>query len=118
MQLPDRIDTETELEETLAQPSDRDLEFIARLDGDILIVGAGGKMGPSLARRVQRALERTGSRHHIFAASRFSSAAARAGLEADGIQTRACDLLDPAQIAALPRSPNVLFLAGRKFGPL
>jgi len=118
MTLPERIGTETELEETLAQPSDADLECVARLKGDVLILGAGGKMGPSLARRVHRALARTGSRGRVFAASRFSSSVVRAALEAEGIQTLACDLLDSARIAALPRSPYVLFLAGRKFGTL
>lgn len=112
------INTEIELEEALAQPTDADLECVARLQGDVLILGAGGKMGPSLARRVQRAVTRTGSRSRVMAASRFSSAAVRAGLEADGIQTFVCDLLDPSNIAALPDCPNVLFLAGRKFGTL
>jgi len=118
MSLPDRIENEAALEDALARPSDRDLEFADRLDGDVLIVGAGGKMGPSLARRVRRALQRTGNRHRVIAASRFSSDSARAGLDADGIETLACDLLDPARIAALPQCPNVLFLAGRKFGTL
>ena len=118
MNLPALIRSEAELEETLARPSDADIEFARRLDGDVLIVGAGGKMGPSLARRVQRALARGGRPHRVMAASRFSSPDVRGRLEADDIQTVACDLLDPAQIAALPRAPNVLFLAGRKFGTL
>ena len=116
MPFPDLIEDERQLEELLAEPSEADVEAAARLGGDVLILGAGGKMGPSLARRLHRALARTGSRHHVWAASRFSSAAARAALDADGIRTVACDLLDAAQIAALPRCPNVLFLAGRKFG--
>ena len=118
MELPTRIATEEELEEVLARPSDADVEFARRLDGDVLIVGAGGKMGPSLARRVHRALARVGSRRRVMAASRFSSAEARGRLEAEDIQTLACDLLEPAQIAALPHAQNVLFLAGRKFGTL
>ena len=118
MKLPDRIDTETELDDALAAPSDADLECVARLNGDVLILGAGGKMGPSLTRRVHRALTRTGSPSRVVAASRFSSAAARASLDAEGIQTLACDLLDPVRISALPRCPYVLFLAGRKFGTL
>jgi len=116
MKLPDRISTEAELEQALAEPSEADLECVARLKGDVLILGAGGKMGPSLARRVHRALSRTGSSARVIAVSRFSTAAARASLDAEGIQTRACDLLDAAQIAALPQWPYVLFLAGRKFG--
>jgi nucleoside-diphosphate-sugar epimerase len=116
MTLPERISTEADLEETLAHPSQADLECVARLEGDILVLGAGGKMGPSLARRVRRAAVQTGSRGKILAASRFSAADVRAGLEAEGITTLACDLLDPGAIAALPLCPNVLFLAGRKFG--
>ena len=118
MTLPARIETEAALEDILARPSEPDLEFAERVDGDVLIVGAGGKMGPSLARRIRRALQRTGNRHRVIAASRFSSAPARASLDRDGIETQACDLLDPHQIAALPHCPNVLFLAGRKFGTL
>jgi dTDP-4-dehydrorhamnose reductase len=112
------INTEAELEDALAEPSDADIECVARLDGDVLIVGAGGKMGPSMARRVHRALARAGSRRRVIAASRFSSPSARTTLEAEGIETRVCDLLDHAGIAALPRCPFVLFLAGRKFGTL
>jgi len=75
-------------------------------------------MGPSLARRVHRAALRAGNRNRVLAASRFSTPAVRDALEADDIKTIACDLLDPGQIAALPRAENVLFLAGRKFGTL
>jgi nucleoside-diphosphate-sugar epimerase len=118
MKLPERINSETELEHILAEPSDADLACISRLSGDVLILGASGKMGPSLARRIQRAINRTGSANRLIAASRFSSSDARARLDAGGIATIACDLLDPRQIAALPRCEYVLFLAGRKFGTL
>jgi nucleoside-diphosphate-sugar epimerase len=114
--LPDRILTEAELERTLADPSPADVACAARLAGDVLIVGAGGKMGPSLARRIRLALDRAGSPHRVRAASRFSSPDVRAALAADGIETVACDLLDDRQVAALPDAPYVLFLAGRKFG--
>jgi dTDP-4-dehydrorhamnose reductase len=116
MNLPAQIRDETELEDVLARPSDADVAFARRLDGDVLIVGAGGKMGPSLARRVHRALTRTGSPYRVMAASRFSSPGERGRLEAEDIQTFACNLLEPAQIATLPHAPNVLYLAGRKFG--
>jgi hypothetical protein len=118
MTLPEQIETESQLEDTLAEPTAADLECVARLGGDVLILGAGGKMGPSLARRVHRALVRSGTRGRVVAASRFSSPALRAALDADGIETIACDLLDARSIAALPRCPSVLFLAGRKFGTL
>jgi len=89
---------------------------VARLEPDILILGAGGKMGPSLARRVRRAAERAGNGSRVLAVSRFSSREARESLEADGIPTLACDFTSPPAISGLPRFPNVMFLAGRKFG--
>ena len=114
--LPPHLDSEAELDAFLAEPSAADLACCARLRGDVLVLGAGGKMGPSLARRLHRAMKGAGSSHRTIAASRFASAAARDALEADGIQTVVCDLLDPAQVATLPPAPLVLFLAGRKFG--
>lgn len=118
MRLPERINSDGELEDILAEPSESDLECVSRLRGDVLILGASGKMGPSLARRIHRAVNRTGSASRVMAASRFSSPNVRASLDAEGIPTMACDLLDPRQIAALPRCEYVLFLAGRKFGTL
>src|SRR5687767_14019805 len=116
MPLPARITTESVLADTIAEPSQADVDCVPRQNADVLVLAAAGKMGPSLARRVHRAMTRAGGRHKVVAVSRFSSPAVRAALEADGIATVACDLLDASQIAALPRIPNVLFLAGRKFG--
>ncbi len=116
MTLPARIDTESQLESALAQPSPADVDCVSRLEGDVLILGAGGKMGPSLSRRVRQAMRESGSRSRVWAASRFSSGAVRADLERSGVDTIACDLLDRAHITSLPDAPHVLFLAGRKFG--
>lgn len=116
MTLPDRIASESELEDLLAQPTDEDVAAVARLEPDILILGAGGKMGPSLARRVQRAAALAGTGSRVVAVSRFSSNDSQAQLEADGVATLACDFLSAPAISGLPRFPNVLFLAGRKFG--
>ncbi len=116
MGLLERVSTENELEDRLALPSDEDILCCRRLDADILILGAGGKMGPSLVRRVVRAMAAAGIRRRVFAASRFSSASARRELDEAGATTIAIDLLDPSSVDALPDSPCVLFLAGRKFG--
>ncbi len=116
MEPPARIESERQLEDVLAEPSEVDVSSMAALNGDVLIVGAGGKMGPSLARRAQEAVRRGGGRKRVWAASRFSSADARQQLDAAGIRTVACDLLDRRQIEKLPPCPHVLFLAGRKFG--
>lgn len=110
------IETETQLEERLATPNQRDVALLQRLTGDVILIGAGGKMGPSLARRIQRAAEVAGVRKQVRAVSRFTDTAARAELENAGIKTIACDLLQPAEVAQLPECENVLYLAGRKFG--
>jgi nucleoside-diphosphate-sugar epimerase len=110
------IETVCELEDRLATPNVRDLEAIRGIDGDFIILGAGGKMGPSLARRIRRALAATGQGSRLIAVSRFSSSSLVDELNRDGIETIACDLLDRDQVAQLPHSPNVLFLSGRKFG--
>jgi nucleoside-diphosphate-sugar epimerase len=105
-----------ELEDELSKPSEADVALLKTLDGDILILGAGGKIGPSLAKLAKRAADSAGRPRRIMAVSRFGSATARGELESAGVVTIACDLLDPAQVASLPRCENVLYLAGRKFG--
>jgi nucleoside-diphosphate-sugar epimerase len=110
------IDSGQELERRLAAPSARDVDSIRRIQGDIIILGAGGKMGPSLARRAKQAIQLAGVQARVFAVSRFSSAAVVEDLNRDGIETIACDFLSRDQVAELPLCPNVLFLSGRKFG--
>ena len=110
------IETEAQLEDALAAPNAADVEALRRLSGDIVVLGAGGKMGPSLARRIKRAALAANNKCRVMAVSRFSSAAARNELEASGVETIACDLLNRRQVADLPDAENVLFLAGRKFG--
>src|SRR5580704_19174800 len=100
------------LEELLARPSDALTADLVRLDGDILILGAGGKMGPTLAWMARRAAP--GKR--IVAVARFSEPGLRETLERRGVETIACDLLDRAAVERLPQLANVVFMAGRKFG--
>jgi nucleoside-diphosphate-sugar epimerase len=114
--LPSAIDTEAELEELLSRPSPADVAFMSDLEGDVVVLGAGGKMGPSLSRRLRRATEAARRPRRVAAVSRFSSPGVVAGLEADGVEALSCDLLDPAQVERLPDFANVLFLAGMKFG--
>lgn len=110
------IRTEEELEEWLSRPSPADIELMQRLRGDVLILGAGGKMGPSLVRRVARAREAAGGSQRIRAASRFSSPEARAEIERAGAEAIPCDLLVRGDVTGLPDTEHVWFLAGRKFG--
>lgn len=104
--------TEAELEDLLSRPSPSLATALAEVPGDIIVLGAGGKMGPSLARMAKRA--NPGRR--IIAASRWSNAATAGALEADGIEIARADLLDPRALAELPDAPNVIFMAGQKFG--
>jgi nucleoside-diphosphate-sugar epimerase len=110
--LPRRIADVDALEELLARPSEAVVADLARLDGDILILGAGGKMGPTLAWMARRAAPSK----RIVAVARFSDPGLRATLERRGVETIACDLVDRAAVARLPRLANVVFMAGRKFG--
>jgi nucleoside-diphosphate-sugar epimerase len=107
-----QLNNETELEERLSRPTKHDIAAMAALDGDILILGAGGKMGPSLAKLARRA----GQNKRIIAVARFSDPNTAAELCASGIDTIASDLLEPGALAQLPDAPNVIFMAARKFG--
>lgn len=86
------------------------------LPGDVMLLGAGGKMGPSLARLARRASDQAGNRRRVIAVARFSEVGLQAVLEAGGIETIACDLFNREQVAALPDAPNLIYLAGQKFG--
>jgi nucleoside-diphosphate-sugar epimerase len=110
------IDSIAQLEEVLSRPSSADVACLGRLDGDIAILGAGGKMGPSLARRVQRASRAAGHSRRVVAVSMSWEPGVRESLSSDGIETLTCDLLDAAALTRLPPCPNVLYLVGRKFG--
>jgi nucleoside-diphosphate-sugar epimerase len=112
----DFIESVEDLEERLATPSSLDRETLRRLGGDVIILGAGGKMGPSLARRIKRAADAARMRHRVIAVSQFSSAPLVNELNRDGVETIACDLLDRDEVVKLPLCPNVFFLSGRKFG--
>jgi nucleoside-diphosphate-sugar epimerase len=103
------INTHIELEASLSRPSEADIGCLRRVAGDILILGASGKMGPSLARLCRRAADAAGSPRRVIAVSRTVIAL-------DGVEAISCDLLDRSAVATLPDCPNVLYLAGRKFG--
>jgi hypothetical protein len=104
-----------ELEDRLSQPTVGDADAMAALPGDLLILGVGGKMGPSLARLARRAADMSGKSPRIVAVARFSNATLPAELAACGIETIAADLLEPGALQRLPEIANVIFMAARKF---
>lgn len=104
------------LEDLLSDPPDYVVDTMRQLDGDLLILGVAGKMGPTLARMARRASTTAGATHRIIGVARFSEEAQQQALESAGIETLRCDLLNERDLARLPDAPNVLFMAGRKFG--
>jgi nucleoside-diphosphate-sugar epimerase len=111
-QLPDRFRDVAHLEEVMTTPTPDLIAELAQVDGDIIILGVGGKIGPTLARMAKRAAPNK----RVIGVARFSEAGLRERLTAHGIECMAADLLDRAQIEALPKLPNVIFMAGFKFG--
>jgi nucleoside-diphosphate-sugar epimerase len=107
---------QTQLEEELSEPTAETVAAMTRVTGDIVVLGAAGKMGPSLVRLAIRASADASVSRRVYAVSRFADPGARAILEASGAVVIACDLFDAAAVAALPDAPNVMYMAGRKFG--
>ncbi|MBO3803634.1 MAG: epimerase, partial [Candidatus Brockarchaeota archaeon] len=114
--LPQAIESEPVLESLLSKPSRESVEVLSKLQGDVLILGAGGKIGPSLAKLVKNAVEESGVERRVCAVSRFSRPEVKEGLAALGIETISCDLLEEGSLASVPEMPNVIFMVGMKFG--
>ena len=111
------IHTIEKLEDELSRPTQGVFDTLRAVDGDVIVLGAGGKMGPTLVRMVRRGLDAIGQKQRrVIAVSRFSSASAAQSLQRHGVETIACDLTDRAAVLALPDAPNVIFMAGQKFG--
>jgi nucleoside-diphosphate-sugar epimerase len=110
--LPDTIPDVASLDDLLCRPSQALIDDLQKVDGDIMILGVAGKMGPTLAGLAKAALPH----RRVIGVARFSDPGTKAWLESRGIETIHCDLLDEASIRMLPKAPNIVFMAGRKFG--
>lgn len=107
---------EQQLEDLLAAPYPETVEMMKRIEGDLMILGVAGKMGPSLARMAVNASRAAGTKRRVIGVARFSEPGVREMLEKSCVETVACDLLDRNAVAHLPVCENVVFMAGRKFG--
>jgi dTDP-4-dehydrorhamnose reductase len=105
-----------QLEEFLSAPSEAVIHALGRLDGDIVVLGVGGKMGPTLAAMAKRASVAAGNKRRVIGVARFSSPNLEHHLQGWGIETLRCDLLDRKALAHLPDAANVVYMAGMKFG--
>ncbi|WP_235579741.1 NAD-dependent epimerase/dehydratase family protein [Ramlibacter sp. Leaf400] len=112
MSLPERFTTVAQLEDEMSRPSEALVDALRRAPGDLLVLGVGGKMGPTLARMAKRA----DPLRRVVGVARFSQPGLRQELEREGITCLEADLLSREALAALPDAPNVVFMAGRKFG--
>ncbi len=101
---------------SLLQPSDDLVADVAKMDGDVIILGVGGKMGPGLARVAKQAVDKAGINKKIIGVARFSEPGLQEQLNKEGIETFKADLLTDDQLQALPEVKNVLYMAGVKFG--
>jgi nucleoside-diphosphate-sugar epimerase len=104
------------IEEELSQPTPGVADDLASLEGDIVVLGVGGKVGPSVAIMAQRAIEEAGLDKRVYGVARFSDERAKASLERYGVIPVQADLTNDDQLASLPDAPNVIYMAGKKFG--
>lgn len=108
--------TLSEIEQTLTTPSAALIEDIRQVEGDVMVLGAAGKMGPDLCRMLRQAVDAAGISKKVTAVSRFSNPAHRETLERAGIATIACDLGEEEALRSLPKAPNIIYMIGQKFG--
>lgn len=108
--------SENQLDERLSCPTEQLIRDMEKLDGDIMILGAGGKVGPTLSVMAKRTSDLCGKKRNVYAVSRFTDPYVMALLEKENVTTITADLSDEAQIQKLPRVPNVIYMLGRKFG--
>lgn len=108
--------SEEELEELLSRPTERLLRAMRDAPGDVLVLGAGGKMGPSLTAMARRAANAVGDGRRVMAVSRWGSARDADRLERLGVEVIRADLLEPGALDMLPDAPNIIYMAGQKFG--
>lgn len=116
IELPKKIANEEQLEELISRPGKEAIEMFSRLEGDIMFLGVGGKIGPTLALMAKRACDAAGVSKKIYGVSLFESDEEQKRIKGLGIETIHGDLLDTNFINSLPQVKNVYFLAGMKFG--
>lgn len=110
------IETEAQLDDVLSEPTPEVCDALARVDGDLMLLGVGGKMGPTMARMARRAIDLAGLNKRVIGVSRFSTGTLENDLNHAGVETIPCDLLDDHALELLPCVPNVIYLVGMKFG--
>lgn len=114
--VPKTIDNEPQLEDLLSTPRQEVVDYLSSFEDDLLILGAGGKMGPTLAKMARNAFNQSNPDRKVIAVSRFSNSEAHGDLLQHGVETIQCDLMDRHALERLPYTPNIIYMAGKKFG--
>ena len=114
--LPQGFKSEGELEEFMTTPASTLVGEMKKVEGDLMILGVGGKMGPTLARLARRAFDEAGKSEVVYGVSRFSNSEHRVALAKVGVNPLVADLLDRRDLDRLPDCPNLIFMVGMKFG--
>lgn len=110
--LPEKIKNIEQLDEIINCPTDSLVDFIKQLDGDIMVLGAGGKIGPNMVMKAKRAIEKAQTEKKVYAVDLVSNK----NLSQEGVETITCDLMDIQAVSKLPKVKNIIYMAGRKFG--
>src|SRR6478672_6201792 len=110
--LPKTIPDIAALDDLLCRPTQALIDDLKKVEGDIMILGVAGKMGPTLAGLAKAAVPD----RRVIGVARFSDPSVKDWLQARGVETINCDLMDETAIQALPKIPNIVFMGGRKFG--
>lgn len=108
--------TEERLNELLTTPSKELTQEIKKIKGDILVLGAGGKIGPTICVKAMRAIKESGICKKVIAVSRFTDPVTKEYLKENNVEMISCDMQDIEQLRGLPDVENVIYLTGRKFG--
>jgi nucleoside-diphosphate-sugar epimerase len=116
LDLPDTINSEEQLDEIMSCGSPELIRLMKAITGDIIILGCAGKIGVQLAMAAVKAIAEAGGKNRVIGVSRFSDETTRKKMDAFGVETIKCDLLNRDSVEKLPKAPHVIFMAGRKFG--
>ncbi|MBL4701866.1 MAG: NAD-dependent epimerase/dehydratase family protein [Phycisphaeraceae bacterium] len=110
------IENVNQLEDVLSCPTPAVIDALSKIEGDLIVLGAAGKMGPTLCKMAQRAFDQVGQGQRVIAVSRFSDPVLKDRLTGWGITTLTGDLLNGDFVESLPKAANVIYMAGMKFG--
>lgn len=110
------IESESEIDNIMSSPTPEVIETLTKIEGDLIILGCGGKMGPTLTKLAKFSIDQAGVRKKVISVDRFISEELKKDFNKNGIELIQCNMLDRNDCNRLPDIPNVIYMAGMKFG--